>query len=419
VKKLLPWVLMIVLIVLIAEGASRLTLFALQKLRGVEPPDDFTLSEQQLKTLDYAKAGHSLNRKYDPDLGWTMTPGFSKRGQTINSAGLCSEHEYSIDKPDSVLRIAAFGESNTEAADVPTVDAWPTILERRLKNSEVLNFAVGGYGPDQCWLRYQKEGKKYRPDIVLICYMTENINRIVNVFRPFYTGGGGLPFTKPRFYLQGDSLGLISNPVARAEDLQRLEDQAYLQQLGKLDFWYHYRYGSPWIPPWARTIGLVQLGLTAGYQARLQYYDKWNPLLPKGQYDRTTDAYKLLWRILEGFYREVEADGARPLVFVQVPPSKMRIWRENGKLVHAPLLEDMSAAGIHYLDQAAALDTVASQYSIDQLWKGHPTPIGNALEAGAVIRKLGQVGWIDSARVIVDPLAHRYTLDCAERLSEH
>lgn len=402
---------MIVFVVLIAEGAARLTLFALPGFRDVHPPDDFALSERQLEILDAAMAGRTWNRKYDPNLGWTMTPGFNRRGQTINSAGLCSAREYSINKPDSILRIAAFGESNTEAADVPTVDAWPTILERGLRDTEVLNFAVGGYGPDQCWLRYRLEGKKYHPDIVLICFMTENINRIVNVFRPFYTGGGDLPFTKPRFFLEGDSLRLFPNPIDRTEDLCLLKDPTYRQQLGKLDFWYGYRYGSPWIPPWVRTIGLVKLGLTASYQARLHYYDKRAPLMPNGQYDTATDAYQLLWRILEGFYRDVEAEGARPLIFVQVPPDMMSDRREHQKLVHAPLLEDLCAAGMHHLDHAAAIDTLGPEFTLDQLWHGHPTPLGNDLEAEAVIRRLLQLGWVDHSRVLVDPLAHRYTPD--------
>ena len=73
-KRLLPWIMMIVLVVLCAEGAARLTLLALRELRDVRPPDDFALSEQQLEILDAAMAGRSWNRKYDPDLGWTMTP---------------------------------------------------------------------------------------------------------------------------------------------------------------------------------------------------------------------------------------------------------------------------------------------------------------------------------------------------------
>ena len=68
---------------------------------------------------------------------------------------------------------------------------------------ELLNYGVPAYGLDQAYLRYLKVGAQYHPNIVFIGYMTENFERDVNVFRPFY--GNGYPdwiFSKPRFRLR-------------------------------------------------------------------------------------------------------------------------------------------------------------------------------------------------------------------------
>ena len=46
-------------------------------------------------------------------------------------------------------------------------------------------------GWTKSFLRYLKVGTTYNPDIVFIGYMSENIARNVNIFRPFYTGDGG------------------------------------------------------------------------------------------------------------------------------------------------------------------------------------------------------------------------------------
>ena len=54
------------------------------------------------------------------------------------------------------------------------------------KKFEVLNLGVGGYGTDQAFLKYKLTQKNLDADMVLIGYMTENCNRNVNTYRPFY-----------------------------------------------------------------------------------------------------------------------------------------------------------------------------------------------------------------------------------------
>jgi hypothetical protein len=101
---------------------------------------------------------------------------------------------------------------------------------------EVLNFGVSGYSPDQAWLRYQRDGRAYQPCAVLIGYMIENVNRVVNRFRPFYQPDTGIVLGKPRFQVQSGQLTLLPIPAQQVTDYA---DPAWVERsLGPNDFWY-------------------------------------------------------------------------------------------------------------------------------------------------------------------------------------
>jgi hypothetical protein len=51
----------------------------------------------------------------------------------------------------------------------------------------------------RAYLRYHQEGKRFRPHVVLIGFMSENIRRAVTVYRPFYQPESRAPLAKPRF----------------------------------------------------------------------------------------------------------------------------------------------------------------------------------------------------------------------------
>ena len=78
----------------------------------------------------------------------------------------------------------------------------------------MLNFGIQASAPDQGWLRYQRDGKPYRSCAVLVGFQVENVNRVVNRYRPFYSPRSGVAFSKPRFVLEGDGLRLLPNPVS-------------------------------------------------------------------------------------------------------------------------------------------------------------------------------------------------------------
>ena len=77
-----------------------------------------------------------------------------------------------VPKPPRVLRIMAYGDSNT---DGPDQGGWPAELQRLLENEirrrvQVLNAGVSGYSSLQGLRRFRQEARRYQPDVVLVSF---------------------------------------------------------------------------------------------------------------------------------------------------------------------------------------------------------------------------------------------------------
>ena len=78
-----------------------------------------------------------------------------------------------VPKPPRVLRIMAYGDSNT---DGPDQGGWPAELQRLFDNGqghrrvEVLNAGVSGYSSLQGLRRFRQEVGSYQPDVVLVSF---------------------------------------------------------------------------------------------------------------------------------------------------------------------------------------------------------------------------------------------------------
>jgi hypothetical protein len=125
-----------------------------------------------------------------PETGWALRPGTSgwvrdenKAGVfvTINSDGL-RDREHSLGKPPGTLRIAVLGNSYTEAMQVPLEQTYWAVMEREVaraglpgvRNVEVINFGVGGFGTAQELITLRTKVWKYQPDVVLLAFLTGN-----------------------------------------------------------------------------------------------------------------------------------------------------------------------------------------------------------------------------------------------------
>ena len=177
---------------------------------------------ERLATL---RASADSYLRYDPHLGWTIRPdGRTRDGrQRANAAGLRADREYTPAPAPDVLRIALFGDSFTHGDEVTLEETWGRQLEAELHRhgvrAEVLNFGVGGYGMDQALLRWRALGTHWSPQLVVLGFVAEDVYRNVNVLRSLYYPGTDLPFSKPRFVLDGDGLRVVNDPALPPESL--------------------------------------------------------------------------------------------------------------------------------------------------------------------------------------------------------
>lgn len=126
--------------------------------------------------------------RIDPVTGFSLRPNAAGRQRDegeayvqINSEGF-RDIERQKEKPKSVLRIAALGDSYVEARQVDLAETFPAILETNLTvtcpsrttSYEVLNFGVSGFSTIQELLLLREKAWGYSPDIVLLAFTTGN-----------------------------------------------------------------------------------------------------------------------------------------------------------------------------------------------------------------------------------------------------
>jgi hypothetical protein len=127
----------------------------------------------------------NVSYRYDALLGWKPN---SHKSDTYNEQGILHTKRVFTDKPeDGVLRIALFGDSMTRSSGPGVDKSWGYLLEKTMTNFnyniEVMNFGVGGYGIDQAYMRWDVEGKKYSPHVVIFGFYPMDIGRCLEVHK--------------------------------------------------------------------------------------------------------------------------------------------------------------------------------------------------------------------------------------------
>lgn len=195
----------------------RLTVLALSVLLAL------VAVEATLRTI----GGIFQDRFTQPDVerGWSLRPGFGgwMGGHeepfwvTTNRDGM-RDVERSIAASPRTMRIAVLGDSYVQGIAVRMEQTLTSWLEREMqpcvapqdRRVEVLNFGVSGYGTAQELLTWRHHAKKYRPDIVVLGFYTNNdvFNNVRGLNPTAY------PEQSPYFTLQGGTL--VLDPSFRA-----------------------------------------------------------------------------------------------------------------------------------------------------------------------------------------------------------
>ncbi len=302
--------------------------------------------------------------RYDPELGWSNVPGKHVadlygpgRHLTINSQGFRAERVYASRAPKGRVRAVCLGDSFTLGFGVGDADTWCARLERLEPRFETVNMGQGGYGVDQAYLWYRRDGAALQPDVVLFGFIQEDFLRMR--YGTFL--GYGRPLLRPA---ADGGLEVLNVPVPRSGDRG-----LWLAQLSRrLDLLRVVQLARPALRTW-----------TGDDERRLS----------------REELIRIGGRIFEELQRRTAEQGAE-LVLLYLP----RSWERGGlkSRWRSPLADEARRRGIAFVDIAEELDTlsardVAGLYiptgSVDFPGAaGHFNEAGNAWVAESLLARL-------------------------------
>jgi hypothetical protein len=174
-------------------------------------------------------------------LGWDAHPNSisreTNRAGHVVIASRASNGARRDGLPAKANLIATYGDSFTACGEVNDDETWQFYLEIQL-GYEVKNFGVAGYGTDQALLKLERNiARGEISPILILGIFEENINRLVNQFRPFYLPQTGEKFGfKPIFRMKNGRLVPEPNPLtAEAALVSEAEETA--RKLIQTDDW--------------------------------------------------------------------------------------------------------------------------------------------------------------------------------------
>ena len=158
--------------------------------------------------------------QHDNFLGWRLKPNLdlilwdNKHFQT-NAAGIRGAKDYTLKADPGITRIAMIGDSFTMGAEVGETETFPYQLQQAWPQAEVINFGIGGYGIDQILLHMEEHVVSYKPDVVVLGFVRDDMRRSMWSFR--HHG-------KPLLKLE-DDLEITNIPVPESKAV--LEQERY------------------------------------------------------------------------------------------------------------------------------------------------------------------------------------------------
>lgn len=373
------WLVMVGGLIALLEVGSTLAIAVLNS-RVSEPIERrSSVLARQRAALDTLLSGQGeLMVLLDPELGWVYRPGHVGEGNRITEQGLRGARLYDT-VPGEALRVAAFGDSFVYGNEVADEEAWARVAERSWPDLDLLNYGVGGYGMDQAYLRFLREGADLSPDMVLMGFTPVNLGRLVNVYRRFVSSSE-IPLVKPRFVeTPGGSLARLETPLADSSAFRRLQrDPSVLRSLGRHDWWYR---PDIWANPLHDISATVRLVVGLWIRVDRRYVDRDRPVSGSdGSFRPESSAFRLQVAVADSFAARIREGGRVPVVLLLPDRPVLEARRLGQPASWDALMEAFHASGTPVLDATQAF--LAEGITPDALpgWfasGGHYSPLGN------------------------------------------
>jgi hypothetical protein len=388
-KHVLSWVVLASVAVAGVEVVSYAAICASRPLltEPIRRTDEiFRDQTERIRAFLAAPSGGRL-LAFDSTLGWRYRASYKDAHNATNWQGLRAARLYAPTPGACTLRVAAFGDSFIYGNEVDDQDAWSAAAERMFPALEVLNYGVGGYGLDQAYLRYLGDGAALSPHVVVIGFVPDDLGRLVNVYRRFLSVRE-LPLVKPRYALGANGeLELVPTPIRRLSDYERyLRWPREIIELGKHDAWYEAAiYENPGYD--VSTTDRLLSNLWIRLRRRYLGPDR---LFRGGVFSARSTAFAIQLAIFERFTEAVKQRGAVPLVVMFPDRDALTAVRRGRLAAYAPLVRQLRAKGMPYLDLADAFVAPPVPFHSETLFMpgGHYSPAGNRVVAGWLGKEL-------------------------------
>lgn len=281
--------------------------------------DHFTFLDTTLYQLSEADLPRA-EKHFDARLGWTEhydTP----------------QGERPLVRPRGKPLMSTYGDSYTHCDEVEDDQTWQTYLGDET-GSDIYNYGVGGFGTGQAYLRFRDEFPRHPTPVVTLGLITENINRAVNVYRPYYYPRTQLHFTKPRFVQRDGDLSMLENPIQDKADLPKLMDDDFLRAVGKHDWWFN-RDEYPTLGfPYSAILLNQRIWKEAIYGKMQRPVTDMRPR-PWAALWRQDEPRSLMLALFDHFFSDARRMGARPLLLVLPQREEVEEMLDTGHLPHA------------------------------------------------------------------------------------
>ena len=131
------------------------------------------------------KVAERVHTQYDSNLGWVNKSNFfvnDMYGPGIyiktNARGFRNSSEHSITVEEGIIRVVCSGDSFTLGYGVNNEETWPAAFSRFDERFETINMGQGGYGVDQSYLWYKRDGIALDHQIHLFAFITGDFDRM-------------------------------------------------------------------------------------------------------------------------------------------------------------------------------------------------------------------------------------------------
>lgn len=179
-------------------------------------PKSWETTRAHYRDLAEKASGHLSYLVYDNQMGWSVGPNRRSANGLYRSSSngiRVSQEGRAVSMADEKTTVALVGNSYTFSSEVRYEESWGHHLDQRLgEEVQVLNFGVPGYGVDQAYLRYEKDARRWKPEVTVFGVFSHDLRRTMTVYPFLAHPHWDMPFSKPRFILPDGRLKQLNEP---------------------------------------------------------------------------------------------------------------------------------------------------------------------------------------------------------------